>query len=403
LRRGFRIAARLANLPILSVTDPAMTALKANKRVVLAVAALALGGAYALWQFRPPAVAPPQAPPPISVTAAVAAIKNVPVYVRGLGTVQAFNTVRVATRVDGQITKVFFTEGQEVEAGDPLFQIDPRPFRAALDQAEAARERDQAQLKGAQVDLERYGKLLPSGWQTRQSYEDQQATVGQLQGLVRADEAQIDRAKLNLGYATVVSPLAGRTGARLVDIGNFVQAAQGTALVMIAQIKPIFVNFTLPQDFLDRVRNAQTRHSLTVLAFTNNDETKLAEGTLSLINNQVDASTATVVMKATFDNNDERLWPGQLVSARVILSTKENVVTVPVSAVLEGSDGDYVYVIKADNTVEHRDVIVALSEEGLAVIEKGLAAGEAVVVEGQGRLSDGARIKVSSPQGARQS
>ena len=372
-----------------------MRILKSQRLVLFALAVLVLGAGYVVWRARPAAVGRPIGPPLVSVKAAVAERKNVPVYVRGLGTVQAFNTVRVSTRVDGQITKVFFTEGQEVKAGDPLFEIDPRPFQAALDRAAAAKERDVAQLKGAQLDLERYGKLVPSGWQSRQSYEDQQATVGQLQGAIKADQAQIDTAKLNLEYATVVSPLDGRTGARLVDIGNFVQASQGTALVMITQIKPIFVNFTVPQDILDRVRQAQNSQPLKVFAYTNNDKTKLAEGTLSLINNQVDASTGMVVVKATFDNADERLWPGELVSARVIMATQENVITVPMDAVLEGSDGDYVYVIKPDKTVEHRDVAVALSEEGLAVIERGLAPGESVVTEGQGRLSNEAKIKVN--------
>jgi len=372
-----------------------MRILKSQRLVLFALAVLVLGAGYVVWRARPAAVGRPIGPPLVSVKAAVAERKNVPVYVRGLGTVQAFNTVRVSTRVDGQITKVFFTEGQEVKAGDPLFEIDPRPFQAALDRAAAAKERDVAQLKGAQLDLERYGKLVPSGWQSRQSYEDQQATVGQLQGAIKADQAQIDTAKLNLEYATVVSPLDGRTGARLVDIGNFVQASQGTALVMITQIKPIFVNFTVPQDILDRVRQAQNSQPLKVFAYTNNDKTRLAEGTLSLINNQVDASTGMVVVKATFDNADERLWPGELVSARVIMATQENVITVPMDAVLEGSDGDYVYVIKPDKTVEHRDVAVALSEEGLAVIERGLAPGESVVTEGQGRLSNEAKIKVN--------
>jgi membrane fusion protein, multidrug efflux system len=373
-----------------------MRMLKSKRPVLFAVALLALGGGYAFWRARPPVETRPIGPPSVSVKAAVAQRKTVPVYVRGLGTVQAFNTVRVKTRVDGQITKVFFTEGQEVKAGDPLFEIDLRPFQAALDQAEAAKERDLAQLKGAQLDLERYGKLVPSGWQSRQSYEDQQATVGQLQGAINADQAQIDTAKLNIEYATVVSPLDGRTGARLVDLGNFVQAAQGTALVVIAQIKPIFVNFTVPQDILDRVRQAQSAGVLKVLAYSNDDKTKLAEGTLSLINNQVDTSTGMVVMKATFDNTDERLWPGELVSARVILATQENVLTVPIEAVLEGSDGDYVYVVKPDNTVEHRDVVVALSEGGLAVIEHGLAAGDSVVTEGQGRLSSEAKVKLNT-------
>jgi multidrug efflux system membrane fusion protein len=372
-----------------------MSILKSQRLVLLVFAVLVVGAGYGVWRTRAPAVSRPMGPPLVSVKAAVAERKNVPVYVRGLGTVQAFNTVRISTRVDGQITKVFFTEGQEVKAGDPLFEIDPRPFQAALDRAAAAKERDVAQLKGAQLDLERYGKLVPSGWQSRQSYEDQQATVGQLQGAIKADQAQIDTAKLNLEYATVVSPLDGRTGARLVDIGNFVQASQGTALVMITQIKPIFVNFTVPQDILDRVRQAQNSQPLKVFAYTNNDKTRLAEGTLSLINNQVDASTGMVVVKATFDNADERLWPGELVSARVIMATQENVITVPMDAVLEGSDGDYVYVIKPDKTVEHRDVAVALSEEGLAVIERGLAPGESVVTEGQGRLSNEAKIKVN--------
>ena len=372
-----------------------MSILKSQRLVLFVLAVVVLGAGYGVWRTRPPAVGRPLGPPLVSVKAAIAERKNVPVYVRGLGTVQAFNTVRISTRVDGQITKVFFTEGQEVKAGDPLFEIDPRPFQAALDRAAAAKERDVAQLKGAQLDLERYGKLVPSGWQSRQSYEDQQATVGQLQGAIKADQAQIDTAKLNLEYATVVSPLDGRTGARLVDIGNFVQASQGTALVMITQIKPIFVNFTVPQDILDRVRQAQNSQPLKVFAYTNNDKTRLAEGTLSLINNQVDASTGMVVVKATFDNADERLWPGELVSARVIMATQENVITVPMDAVLEGSDGDYVYVIKPDKTVEHRDVAVALSEEGLAVIERGLAPGESVVTEGQGRLSNEAKIKVN--------
>ena len=372
-----------------------MQILKSKRLVLFALAVLALGAGYGVWRARPAADGRPMGPPRVSVKPAVAQLKSVPVYVRGLGTVQAFNTVRVSSRVDGHITKVFFTEGQEVKTGDPLFEIDRRPFQAALDQAEAARERDAAQLQGAQLDLERYGKLVPSGWQSRQSYEDQQATVGQLQGAIKADQAQIDTAKLNLEYANVVSPLDGRTGARLVDLGNFVQAAQGTALVMITQIKPIFVNFSIPQDILDRVRQAQNAQPLKVLAYTNDDKTKLAEGTLSLINNQVDASTGMVVMKATFDNADERLWPGELVSARVILATQENAITVPTDAVLEGSDGDYVYVIKPDNTVEHRDVVVALSEEGLAVIEHGLAAGDSVVIEGQGRLSDESKIKLN--------
>jgi multidrug efflux system membrane fusion protein len=351
-------------------------------------------GAYVVWRMgdRPPEEI--GVLPAVSISAAPAALKDVPVFARGLGTVQAFNTVNVKSRVDGQITKVFFTEGQEVKAGDPLFEIDPRPFQATLDRASAAKERDEAQLEGAQRDLDRYGKLLPRGWQTRQSYEDQEATVGQLRGSIKADQAQIDMAQLNMEYATVRSPLSGRTGARLVDIGNFIQVAQGTPLVTITQMQPIFVNFTVTQDVLERVRQGHAKAPLKVMAFSNDDRNMLAEGTLTLIDNQVDASTGTVVMKANFPNTDERLWPGELVSARVILATREDVLTVPAEAVLEGASGHYVYTVKPDQTVEHRPVEVAQTEGGLVVIEKGLSAGESVVVDGQTRLTDGSRIKL---------
>lgn len=373
-----------------------------SQRVILIGVAAAAIGAYVMWRMGDQAPEEVAEPPTVSVTAAPAALKDVPVFARGLGTVQAFNTVNVKSRVDGQITKVFFTEGQEVKAGDPLFEIDPRPFQATLDRASAAKQRDEAQLEGAQRDLDRYGKLLPRGWQTRQSYEDQQATVGQLRGSVKADQAQIDMARLNMEYATVRSPLSGRTGARLVDIGNFIQVSQGTPLVIVTQMQPIFLTFTITQDVLERVRQGQAKAQLKVMAYSNDDRNMLAEGALTLIDNQVDASTGTVVMKASFPNADERLWPGQLVSARVILATREDALTVPAEAVLEGATGHYVYTVKPDHTVEHRDVEVAQTEGGLAVIEKGLSAGESVVVDGTTRLTDGIRIKLGRGSEERQ-
>ena len=321
---------------------------------------------------------PPPAAPAIPVVAGAAAAQNMPVYVRGLGTVQAFQTVTVRTRVDGNITKVLFTEGQEVKTGDPLFQIDPRPFQAALEQAQATKARDEASLQGAQLDLERYSKLLPTGFQTRQQYDQQVATVGQLKGSIAADQAQIDTAQLNLQYSDIRSPIDGRTGARLVDLGNFVQAGQATALVSITQIKPIFVSFTVPQENLVEIRTNQARAPLVVEAYASDDKTLLSTGKLTLIDNQVDVTTGTIHLKATFDNADERLWPGEFVSARLILATRAQAIVVPAETVMQGPQGAYVYVIKPDETVERRSVQVASTQENLAVgrrsSEKGLEA-----------------------------
>jgi membrane fusion protein, multidrug efflux system len=340
----------------------------------------------------------PAPQPEIPVTAGTAEAKDVPVYVRGLGTVQAYYTVTVRSRVDGQIMDVLYQEGQEVKVGDRLLQIDPRPFRAALEQAQATKEKDQAQLGGAETDLKRYAGLVGPGYQTKQSYDDQKALVAQLEAAVKADQAQVDGDNLNLAYADIRSPIAGRTGARLVDPGNYVQAAQGTALVTITQVKPIFVDFPVPQDQLDAIRQHQAEGQLTVLAYGAGDQTPIATGKLTLINNQVDSTTGTIQLKATFANEDERLWPGAFVNARLILATRRNAITVPATAVLQGPDGSYAYVIKPDSTVEHRNVDVAAVQDGIAVIDKGIAAGESVVVTGQYRLVDGSRIRINSPQ-----
>lgn len=336
----------------------------------------------------------------IPVTAGTAETRNVPVYVEGLGTVQAFNMVSVKTRVDGQITDVLFKEGQDVKVGDPLFQIDPRPFEAALQQAQANKEKDEAQLQSAQLDLERYAKLLPQGFQTRQSYDQQKGTVAQLQAAIKADQARIENAQLNLDYAIIRSPIEGRTGQRRVDLGNFVQTAQNVNLVTITQIKPIFVSFTVPADRLDDIRKSQARAPLKVIAYAMDDKTELAEGELTLIDNQVDVATGTIHLKAQFDNAEEPLWPGEFVNARIVLSTRQDVVTVPAEAIMQGPEGPYVYVLSANGTAQRRRVDVAATQEGLAVISKGLAAGERVVVEGQYRLTDGAKVKIGAPQQA---
>jgi membrane fusion protein, multidrug efflux system len=334
--------------------------------------------------------------PAIPVTIATAETKDVPIIVRGIGTVQAYKSVTIKARVDGQIVKVTFEEGQFVHAGDLLFQIDPQPFQAALDHAAAAKRRDEAQLAGAQLDLERYGKLIGSGFQSRQSFDQQQASVDALKATVALDEAAVDTARVNLSYTDIRAPIDGRTGARLVDLGNMVQASSPAALVNLSQLKPIFVNFTVPQDVTDEVRRNQAIAPLAVLAYASDDKTLLSQGKLTLIDNQIDTATGTLRLKATFENTDERLWPGQFVNARLVISTKSAAITVPRRAVMQGATGYYAYIVKPDNTVERRVVEVAGMQDEIAIVDKGLAAGEQIVVDGQYRLNDGAHIKIDT-------
>jgi multidrug efflux system membrane fusion protein len=371
------------------------------RRVIGAVVVLVLIVGVAIWRLNagsevPQAVA--QTPSPaIPVTAGTVAARDVPIFLHGIGTVQAYNMVAVKSRVDGQIVRVDFKEGQDVKAGDPLFQIDPRPFQAALEQAQASKQKDEAQLVGAQLDLDRYEKLIGSGWQTRQSYDQQKATVGQLQASIKGDEAQISTAKLNLSYADIRSPIDGRLGARLVDKGNLVHANDNNPLVIITEIKPIFVSFTLPQDTLEDVRENHKGSPLVVYAYTGDGKKQLAEGKLTLIDNSIDQATGTIRLKARFDNEDEQLWPGQFISLRVVLSTRRDIATVPSQTVQNGPNGNYAYIIKPDNTVERRDVEVASIQDGIAVVTKGLVPGERVVVDGQYRLTNGARVNPQAP------
>ena len=339
-----------------------------------------------------PQAAAQTASPAIPVTAGTVKVEDVPVFLNGIGTVQAYNSVAIKSRVDGQIVRVDFKEGQDVKEGDPLFQIDPRSYQAAVDQAQAAKQKDEANLVGAQADLERYEKLLTPGWQTRQSYDQQKAQVAQLQAAIKGDEAQINTAKINLGYTDIRSPIDGRLGARLVDKGNIVHANDNTPLVMITEFKPIFVSFTLPQETLDDVHENNKQAPLVVRAFSGDGKKQLAEGKLTLIDNMIDQATGTIHLKARFDNENERLWPGEFVSLRVILSMRRGVATVPQQTVQQGPNGHYAYVIKPDNTVERRAVEVASIQDGIAVITKGLAENERVVVDGQFRLTEGARV-----------
>jgi multidrug efflux system membrane fusion protein len=318
------------------------------------------------------------------------------VLVRGIGTVQAYETVAVKTRVDGQIVKVAFTEGQFVKAGDLLFQIDPAPLQAVLDHANAAKQRDEAQLAGARLDLERYGKLIGSGYQSRQSYDQQHATVDALTATVALDQATIDTAKVNLAFTDIRAPIDGRTGQRLVDVGNVLQANQAVPLVNITRIKPIFVNFTVPQDVADAIRRAQAAAPLTVMAFAADDKTQLSQGKLTLIDNQIDQATGTLRLKATFENADERLWPGEFVNVRLVIDVRVGAVTVPERAIMQGPEGYYAYTVNPDNTVQRHPVDVAGMQDGLAVVTQGIANGDKVVVDGQYRLSEGSRVKIDT-------
>jgi len=372
------------------------------RRLVGAAGIIALA-AIAVIGWLSPGIGVPQATaqtagPVVPVTAGIVVTEDVPVFLYGIGTVQAYNMVAIKSRADGQIVKIDFKEGQEVKEGDPLLQIDPRPYQAALAQAEAAKQKDEAQLVGAQADLERYAQLVPSGHQTRQSYDQQKALVAQLQAAIKGDEAQIQTAKLNLAYTDIRSPIDGRLGARLVDKGNLVRATDNTVLVTISEVSPIFVSFTLPQEAIEDVREHHTQAPLAVRAYSGDGKKQLAEGKLTMIDNAIDQATGTIRMKARFDNKDERLWPGEFVNVRVILSTRRGVATVPAQTVQNGPNGNYVYIIKPDDTVERRAVEVAAIQDGIAVVARGLSPGEQVVVDGQYRLTNGARIKRSAPQ-----
>ena len=371
------------------------------KRALGGVCLLVLLAALALWRLGPvaqPTGAQAQpAPPAVPVTPGVVAASDVPAFLQGIGTVQAYNTVTIKSRIDGPIVKVAFTEGQEVKQGELLFQIDPRPYQAALEQAQAAKEKDIAQLQTAQADLVRYGRLVGSGFQTRQSFEQQQGLVAQFQASIKGDQAQIDTAMLNLGYTDITSPIDGRLGARLVDLGNLIHASDNTPLVTIAQIQPIFVSFTLPQSALDEIRRYQKQAPLDIVALAGDGKTQLAEGKLTLIDNMIDQATGTIHLKAAFANHDERLWPGEFVNVRLVLMMRRNVATVPSQTVQQGPNGDFAYVIGSNDTVERRVVEVTAIQDGIAVVGKGLTPGERVVVQGQYRLTDGTRVRLLPP------
>jgi multidrug efflux system membrane fusion protein len=328
----------------------------------------------------------------VPIEAATAQRSDVPVYLTGLGTVQAQNTVTVKSRVDGQLQAVSYQEGQDVTTGQVLAQIDARPFQAALDQAKAAKAKDEAQLTNAQLDLQRFENLHQ--YATAQSVDTQKALIAQIQAQIEGDQATIDNAATQLSYTTITSPLDGRTGIRLVDQGNIVHATDTGGLVVITQLHPITVIFTLPEENLPDISAAMAQGTLQVSADTRGDEKPLDQGTLTLIDNQIDQSTGTIRLKATFPNKSNTLWPGQFVDARLLLRTQHNAVTVPGTAVQRSQDGLYVYIVKPDGTVDTKPVDVDRIADGVAVIRQGLDAGDKVVTAGQYRLQPGTHVEI---------
>ena len=341
---------------------------------------------------------------PVPVTIGHARQKDVPIYLDGLGTVQAFNTVTVHTRVDGQLVKVAFTEGQEVTNNEVLAQIDPAPYQAVVDQATAKKAQDAAQLANAKADLQRYDDLLKTQGTTQQVYDTQQALVNQLAASVKADQAAVDAAQVNLDYCTIRSPLDGRVGIRLVDQGNLVHASDAGGLVLVTQLKPISVVFTLPEANLQKIHaNEDAENPFTVLAVSRDNTTVLATGQLAVIDNQIDSTTGTIKIKANFANENLRLWPGEFVNIRLLLETRQDAVVVPASVVQRGPDGSFAFVVSAapDNSTNQiatmRPIKVGQIDGGEALIEEGLKAGETVVVDGQYKLQDGSKVKPAAP------
>ena len=336
-----------------------------------------------------------RAPAQIAVPVKIAPVEKAdfPVYLTGLGTVQGFNTVVVRTRVDGQINRIAFQEGKFVKEGDTLVEIDPRPFQAALDQAKAKKAQDEANLANANLDLQRFTKL--GEFATRQQTDTQRSTVAQLTAQIAADTALIENAQTQFDYATVKAPISGVAGLRLVDVGNIVNAATQTGIVTIAQIEPIAVIFTAPEEQLPEIKAALNASPPKVIALSTDGKRVLSTGTLALINNQVDTTSGTIRLKAVFDNKDHALWPGQSVSTRLLIKTLKDATVVADDAVQHGPDGLYAYAVNTENKAELRKIKVTNSIDGRSVVEEGLSPGQQVITSGQYKVQPGALVSTA--------
>ena len=335
----------------------------------------------------------PAAPPAVPVTVTTAKRADVPVYLDGIGTVQAFNTVEVKAQVNGVLMALPAHEGQEVQKGAIVAEIDPSPYKAALDQAVAQRAEDEAQLQSAQLDLARYSSLAKSSYAPVQQVDDQRATVGKETAAIAADNAMIETAQINLGYCTIRAPFTGRVSLYQVDVGNLIQANGTTGIISIDQDKPIAMVFTLPEEELPQVQDARAKGPLAVIVTDSETGKTLATGTLMTPNNAIDTTTGTISLKAEFANEDDHLWPGQFLNARLEVETLHNAVTIPSIAVQHGPDGLYVFQVKSDDTVAQTPIELGYQDNGVAVVSKGLTGDETVVVTGQSRLAPGTKVK----------
>ena len=335
---------------------------------------------------------------PVPVVAGIVEERDVPIYLNGIGNVQAFQTVTVRSRVDGQLEKVLFEEGQEVKTGQILAQIDPRPFQAMLDQTQAKRRQDEALLDNARLELKRNQTLLSEKVGTAQQVDTQRAMVAQLEATLKADDAAVEAARLQLEYTNLRSPIEGRTGIRLVDAGNVVRASESQGIVTVTQIKPVSVVFSLPEVHVGVIQAQGAKEKLPVLAVARDSASPsalpTAEGVLTAVDNQIDSATGTIRLKATFPNADQRLWPGQFVNVRLRVAMKRGAIVVPSAVVQRGPQGPFVFVIQEDSTAQVRPIQPGYAEDGRIVIESGLTAGERVVLEGQYRLQKGSKVRV---------
>jgi membrane fusion protein, multidrug efflux system len=386
-----------------------MTALMQGRKprtIVFAVVGLVAAAVVAVAAFSwltKPKTAQASGPPPVPVVMTAAGQQDVPIYFEALGTVMALNTVSIRAQVNGQLVSVDFRQGQDVKQGDVLAKIDPAPFKATVDQAVAKKAQDRALLIDAQKDLERFKTLVVKNVETQQNVDAQQAKVDQLKATVDADQAAIEAAQTQLNFTTIAAPIDGVVGFRQIDIGNIIHTTDSNPLTVLTQIKPCVALFTLPQDDLGPLREAMLSGQVEVLAFDQENVQQLAQGHLLLIDNQIDQATSTIRMKAEFPNQDGRLWPGEFVRIRTLVTTRKDAVTIPAVAVQRGPDGLYAWVIKSDNTVEQRPIQALTVSESLAVVTKGLSPGEHVVTDGQSRLDVGSRVAIKPAPATAQS
>ena len=387
-------------------SPPVMARKRSSARKWLGGVALvaALVGGYAVWSQEQPkqgtGAASAPAPQAVPVVTAPVVVKDMPIYLTGIGTAQPSQSVTLKVRVDGQLTKIGFTEGAIVNKGDLIAQIDPRTFQAQLEQATAQKAKDEALLENAKDDLERFSTLLKSDYTSRKSFDTQKSLVAQYGAALQSDQATIDYQKTQLSFTTITAPVTGVAGIRLLDEGNIVRATDASGIVVINQIEPISSIFTVPQDALDAVRNAMANGEVKVLASARTDTSTRAEGKLVVIDNQIDQATGNLHIKADFPNTKRTLWPGQFLNFKVLVETRKDALTIPATAVQRGPQGTFVYIVKADSTAEVKPVTIVQSVDGVAIIGKGIEPGTTVVSDGQYKLKPGIKVTAQNAKTA---